>query len=143
MSLRIETVQADNFEQVLPLIASYQEFYQRIPDEVANRRHFSQFLSGQHPLGIQFLAFDAEGRALGFATLYFLPSSLSAGTSCEVSVVALGQLLGQRMAQDLRPAIDATGTHAGLARKWHMDLAIGAMQQSETVAWVPASSPRC
>ena len=59
----------------------------------------------------------------------------------EVSVVALWQLIGQRMAQDLRPAIDATGTHAGLARKWHchMDLAIGAMQQSEPVARVPAT----
>ncbi len=48
----------------------------------------------------------------------------------QVAVVALWQLLGQRMAQDLRPAIDATGTHAGFARKWHchMDLALGAMQ---------------
>jgi ribosomal protein S18 acetylase RimI-like enzyme len=82
MNQRIETVSARNFELVLPLIANYQEFYQRIPDEAANRRHFSQFLSGQHPLGIQFLALDSEGRALGFATLYFLPSSLAASTSC-------------------------------------------------------------
>lgn len=82
MSLCIETVDAENFEQVLPLIAGYQEFYQRIPDEAANRKHFSQFLGGQHPLGIQFLAISADGRPLGFATLYFLPSSLSARTSC-------------------------------------------------------------
>ena len=59
----------------------------------------------------------------------------------EVAVVALGQLLGQRMAQDLRTAIDATGTHTGLARKWHchMDLAIGAMQQSEPIVGVPTT----
>ena len=58
-----------------------------------------------------------------------------------MAIVALGQLLGKRKAQDLGPAIDATGTHAGLARKWycHMDLAIGAMQQSEPVARVPAT----
>ena len=82
MSHRIETVHLENFDQVLPLIALYQEFYQRTPDEAANRLYFSQFLGGNHPLGAQFLALSGEGRAQGFATLYFLPSSLSAGSSC-------------------------------------------------------------
>ena len=81
MNHRIETVNNLNFEKVLPLIARYQEFYQRIPDAEANRRHFGQFLGGNHPLGVQFLAVADEGTALGFATLYFLPSSLSAGSS--------------------------------------------------------------
>lgn len=82
MSHRIETVDIKNFDQVLRLIAGYQEFYQRTPDEGANRRHFSRFLGGHHPQGVLFVAVSAEDRALGFATLYFLPSSMSAATSC-------------------------------------------------------------
>lgn len=82
MDFHIQTVGADNFDRVIPLIARYQEFYDRVPDEAANRRFFSRFLGGNHPLGVQFVALDSEARAVGFATLYFQPSSLSAGTSC-------------------------------------------------------------
>ena len=80
--MTIETVSESNFERVLPLIGHYQEFYQRVCDEGANRRHFGQLLGGQSPMGVQFVAIDASGQALGFATLYFLPSSLGACLSC-------------------------------------------------------------
>lgn len=46
-----------------------------------NRLFFGQFVE-HHVMGVQFAAFDETDRAVGFATLYFLPSSLSARTYC-------------------------------------------------------------
>jgi GNAT superfamily N-acetyltransferase len=79
--MQIETVTAATFELVLPLIAGYQRFYDAVPDEARNRAHFSQFLE-DHSAGIQFVALDEPGRALGFATLYFPLSSVSARVNC-------------------------------------------------------------
>ena len=79
--MQIETVTTDTFEQVLPLIADYQRFYEAVPDEARNRAHFSQFL-GSHDKGIQFVALDDSGRALGFATLYFPMGSVTPGVYC-------------------------------------------------------------
>jgi len=80
-SIKIETVDRSTFEKVLPLIADYQRFYGCTPNEDRNRAYFSRFLD-DHSSGILFAAFDAEGVVLGFATLYFVPSSLSARTAC-------------------------------------------------------------
>ena len=80
--MRIETVSAASFEQVLPMIAAYQRFYEAVPDEARNRAHFSQFIS-DHTHGIQFVAFNDDGQALGFATLYFpLFYSVTPGVGC-------------------------------------------------------------
>ena len=79
--MRIETVTAATFEQVLPLIADYQRFYEATPDQARNRSHFAQFLA-DHSQGIQFVALDDAGRAVGFATLYFPFGSVSARMNC-------------------------------------------------------------
>lgn len=79
--LRIETVTPATFELVLPLVAGYQRFYNAVPDEARNRVHFAQFLD-DHARGIQFVALEDDGNALGFATLYFPLSSVSAGVTC-------------------------------------------------------------
>src|SRR5262249_11505258 len=51
------------------------------PDEERNRAYFQRFLD-DHSQGILFVIFDEQGQAMGFSTLYFVPSSLSAQTSC-------------------------------------------------------------
>lgn len=79
--MKIETVTPATFEQVLPLIAAYQRFYQATPDETRNRAHFSQFLA-DHRRGIQFIALGAEDVALGFATLYIAVGSVTPGEYC-------------------------------------------------------------
>jgi GNAT superfamily N-acetyltransferase len=79
--MRIETVTADTFELILPLIADYQRFYEAEPDQARNRAHFSQFLE-HHDKGIQFVALDENGQALGFATLYFPMGSVTPGVYC-------------------------------------------------------------
>jgi len=79
--MRIETVTPATFDLVLPLIADYQRFYEATPNEAHNRAHFAQFLD-DHSAGIQFVALSDDGRALGFATLYFPFSSVSARVNC-------------------------------------------------------------
>jgi GNAT superfamily N-acetyltransferase len=79
--MHIETVTPATFELVLPLIAAYQRFYEAVPNEGRNRAYFSRFLDDQTN-GIQFVALDGDGRALGFATLYFPLGSVSARANC-------------------------------------------------------------
>jgi GNAT superfamily N-acetyltransferase len=79
--MTIETVTHATFELVLPLIAAYQRFYEATPDEARNRAHFGRFLRDQSG-GVHFVARADGGRPLGFATLYFPYSSLSAGVYC-------------------------------------------------------------
>ena len=79
--MQIETVTAQTFERVLPLIAGYQRFYKAEPDEARNRAHFGRLL-GDHAAGIQFVALDDAGQALGFATLYFPLGSVTPGPAC-------------------------------------------------------------
>ena len=79
--MQIETVTAQTFERVLPLIAGYQRFYKAEPDEARNRAHFGRLLD-DNDAGIQFVALDETGQALGFATLYFPLGSVTPGVAC-------------------------------------------------------------
>ena len=79
--MQIETVTAQTFERVLPLIAGYQRFYKAEPDQTRNRAHFGRLL-GDHNAGLQFVALGDAGRALGFATLYFPLGSVTPGVAC-------------------------------------------------------------
>jgi GNAT superfamily N-acetyltransferase len=75
--LEIAPVSADQYEQLLPLIAAYQRFYEveEIDDE-RNRTFFRRFLTPSDD-GL-LLGARAEGRFLGYACLYWHFSSLSA-----------------------------------------------------------------
>jgi GNAT superfamily N-acetyltransferase len=66
----IEEVSKENIEEVLPLIRSYQEFY-NVPDisDSRNREFFSQF-GASTSLGCQFL-YREKSEVVGFATVYF------------------------------------------------------------------------
>ena len=68
--IKIEPVSRKNISDVLPLIRAYQQFYQvaNISDE-RNKAFFSQFGSSS-PYGCQFVC-HADGRAVGFTTVYF------------------------------------------------------------------------
>ena len=77
--IRIEAVTESTFERLLPLIEEYQRFYRCVPDRSKNRQFFSRLLDGA--VGIQFIALRNDA-IVGFSTLYFVPSSLSAATQC-------------------------------------------------------------
>jgi GNAT superfamily N-acetyltransferase len=73
----IAPVSAENFEHVLPLIASYQRFYEvEEIDEERNRSFFRRFLAPSDD-GL-LLGARSEGRLVGYACLYWHFSSLEA-----------------------------------------------------------------
>lgn len=100
-SVRIHRVDRELLEKILPLIAAYQVFYHQQPDDARNRAFFGRYAGGD-PQGIQFAALDAGGAPLGFATLYFLPSSLSGEDYCYLSdLFTVSQARGRGVARAL------------------------------------------
>jgi GNAT superfamily N-acetyltransferase len=80
-TLGVKPVSEATLNQVLPLIKKYQAFYRAYPNAGKTKKFFLQLILNRGK-GILLAVFNAEGLALGFATLYFLPSSLSAQTTC-------------------------------------------------------------
>lgn len=78
--LEIAPIVDDEFEQVLPLIAAYQRFYEvEEIDEERNRTFFRRFLAASED-GL-LLGARREGRLVGYACLYWHFSSLEAAES--------------------------------------------------------------
>jgi ribosomal protein S18 acetylase RimI-like enzyme len=75
-TIRIAPVTAAEYEQVLPLIAEYQVFYEATPDEARNRSYFRRFLAPSDH-GALLGAWDGD-EMVGFTCLYFTGSSISA-----------------------------------------------------------------
>lgn len=75
--IEIAPVTADEFEELLPLIAAYQRFYETEEiDETRNRAFFRRFLAPSED-GL-LLGARRDGRLLGYACLYWHFSSLEA-----------------------------------------------------------------
>jgi len=75
--VEITPITAEEFEQLLPLIAAYQRFYEvEEIDEARNRGFFRRFLAPSED-GLLLGARD-EGRLLGYACLYWHFSSTRA-----------------------------------------------------------------
>lgn len=72
----VRPLRRNELEELLPLVAGYQRFYNTDPDWDRNRRFFSRFL---HPSAEGLLLGAWAGGALvGFATLYWFHSSTKA-----------------------------------------------------------------
>jgi GNAT superfamily N-acetyltransferase len=109
--LEIAPIADEDFEELLPLIAAYQRFYEvEKIDEARNRTFFRSFLAPSEA-GL-LLGARREGRLLGYACLYWHFSSLEAAETVlmndlYVSAEARGEGVG-------RALIEAT---AGIARE--------------------------
>ena len=75
----VRPIAEDEFEQVLPLIAAYQRFYEGEPDDERNRIFFRRFLDPSDD-GLLLGAWE-DGRLIGHACLYWTFSSVSATES--------------------------------------------------------------
>ena len=76
-AVEVSPARAEDLEGLLPLIAGYQRFYETEPDEERNRAFFARFLEPSED-GLLLAARDEHGTAIGFATLYWTFSSVSA-----------------------------------------------------------------
>jgi GNAT superfamily N-acetyltransferase len=76
-SLRVDPISAPELEELLPMIAAYQRFYEvEEPDEVSNRAFFSRFLAPSDD-GLLLGAWRCEDEELvGYACLYWHFTSL-------------------------------------------------------------------
>jgi GNAT superfamily N-acetyltransferase len=75
--LEIVPIKVEEFEELLPLIAAYQRFYEvEAIDETRNRTFFRRFLAPSED-GL-LLGARREGKLLGYACLYWHFSSLEA-----------------------------------------------------------------
>jgi GNAT superfamily N-acetyltransferase len=77
--VEVRPIDHKEMDELLPLIAGYQTFYEAVPDDERNRAFFSRFL---HPSN-EGLLLGAwiDGRLAGFATLYWFFSSTKAADS--------------------------------------------------------------
>jgi GNAT superfamily N-acetyltransferase len=77
--VEVRPINAQELEELLPLVAGYQSFYGSEPDVERNRRFFSRFLEPSND-GLLLGAW-MSGSMAGFATLYWFFSSTKASDS--------------------------------------------------------------
>jgi GNAT superfamily N-acetyltransferase len=74
----VSTVGEADLGELLPLLRGYADFYEVSPSDEALLELSRALIADPEREGMQFLARDGEGRAIGFATVYWLWSTTSA-----------------------------------------------------------------
>jgi GNAT superfamily N-acetyltransferase len=75
---RIDIVGEDDLAELLPLMRAYCDFYEVAPPDEALRSLSTALIADPEREGLQLLARDDDGRAVGFATIFWSWSTLSA-----------------------------------------------------------------
>jgi GNAT superfamily N-acetyltransferase len=76
--LRIHTVAEQDLDELLPLMRGYCDFYAVAPRDEALLAMSRKLIADPELEGVQLVARDAESRAVGFATIFWSWSTLSA-----------------------------------------------------------------
>jgi GNAT superfamily N-acetyltransferase len=76
--VRITVVGPDDLPELLPLMRAYCDFYQVAPSDQALLELSRALLADPRREGLQLLARDDSGRAVGFATLFWTWQTLAA-----------------------------------------------------------------
>jgi GNAT superfamily N-acetyltransferase len=74
----IAVVREDDLEELLPLMRAYCDFYEVAPSDGALLEMCRTLLADPDHEGVQLIARDRDGRAIGFATVFWTWSTLSA-----------------------------------------------------------------
>ena len=74
----VSTVGEAELGELLPLVRGYADFYEVTPSDEALLELSRALIADPIGEGMQFLARDGDGRAIGFATVYWLWSTTSA-----------------------------------------------------------------
>ena len=76
--MTIGVVREEDLRDLLPLMRAYWEFYE-VPADDARLLGIARMLIEQPEEGVQLIARDEDGTALGFATVYMTWETLDAG----------------------------------------------------------------
>ena len=76
--MRITVVGSTDLPELLPLVRAYCDFYQATPSDQELLALSRALLADPEREGVQLLARDDTGRAVGFATLYWSWQTLAA-----------------------------------------------------------------
>ncbi len=97
----IEIVSSNNLDEILPLIKSYQEFYNAVPISLAHNNIFFTQFNEESSAGCQFL-YRKEEKVVGFATIYFtFNSNVAAKVAVLNDLYVTPESRGQQVARQL------------------------------------------
>jgi GNAT superfamily N-acetyltransferase len=104
---RISRVGPDDLDELLPLLRAYCDFYEASPSDEALRHQSRMLIDDPDREGLQLIARDSNGRAIGFATLYWTWSTTDAArigvmNDLFVAEPARGKGLAERLIEACR-----------------------------------------
>jgi GNAT superfamily N-acetyltransferase len=118
--MRITVVGAADLPELLPLVRAYCDFYQVAPSDDALLELSRALLADPEREGLQLLARDDAGRAVGFATLYWTWTTLAAarvGVMNDLFVAA--EARGMGVAEGLVDAcLERCREHGAIRMAW-------------------------
>jgi GNAT superfamily N-acetyltransferase len=122
--LEIVTVGEADLAALLPLMRGYCEFYEAAPADEALLAMSRALIADPDCEGVQFIAYDEERRALGFATIFWMWSTTQAariGLMNDLFVLpeARGRRIGERL---ITRCVDAVRERGGATLQWQTAL---------------------
>ena len=120
----IETVGESDLPELLPLMRGYCDFYEVAPSDENLLALSRALIADPAREGVQLIARDEDGKAIGFATVYWLWSTLSAariGLMNDLFVDPAGRGSGAADAL-IRACADRVREHGGTSLQWQTAL---------------------
>src|SRR3954454_13623435 len=122
--MTIETVTEDDLGALLPLMRGYCDFYEVSPSDDDLLALSRALIADPEREGVQLLAWGDDGRAIGFATIFWTWSTSSAariGTMNDLYVAPEGRGSGAADAL-IRAAVNRVREHGGVRLEWQTAL---------------------
>ena len=122
--MRIETVTDEHLDELLPLMRGYCDFYDVSPSDEGLLALSRALIADPQREGVQLIARGDDGRAIGFATIFWSWSTTSAariGTMNDLYVAPEGRGSGAADAL-IRASLDRVREHRGVRLEWQTAL---------------------
>jgi GNAT superfamily N-acetyltransferase len=116
----ITTVDATDIDDLLPLMRAYCDFYEAEPSDEDLVALSRALIEDPEREGLQLVARDLRGRAIGFATIYWLWSTTRAGRLALMNDIFVAEhARGSGLADDLIKAChERARGHGAVALTW-------------------------
>ena len=122
--MTIETVTPDHLDELLPLVRAYCDFYEVSPSDDDLLALSRALIADPEREGVQLIARGDDGRAIGFATIFWSWSTTSAariGTMNDLYVAPEGRGTGAADAL-IRTCVERGRDHGGIRLEWQTAL---------------------